>query len=64
MVYLYERFFLDTGGFETERLAFELMHERTANLKGIPGHNIGLDLLNEFMNADLKGKCLLTVTIV
>ena len=47
--------FSDTAGFETERLAFELTHERTANLNGVEGHNIGLDLVNEFMNADLKG---------
>ena len=48
----------DVAGFETERTAYELQHERTANLVGLPGRNIGLDLLNEFMNADLKGEAL------
>jgi hypothetical protein len=43
-----------TAGFETERLQKELTWERVVNLKGVAGGNIGLDLLNEFINCDFK----------
>ncbi|XP_035687479.1 uncharacterized protein LOC118423433 [Branchiostoma floridae] len=42
------------GGFLPERLRHDLTWNRVANLKGGPGSNIGLDLVNEFLNNDFK----------
>ena len=47
--------FAGIAGFQTERVSHELKWERTANLSGLQGHCIGLDLLNEFLVRDLKG---------
>lgn len=38
------------------RLRNELIWNGTANLVGKPGHNIALDLLNEFLNNEFKWK--------
>lgn len=38
------------------RLRNELMWNGTANLVGKPGHNIALDLLNDFLNNEFKCK--------
>ncbi len=53
--------FVDTGGAQPERVIQELTWERVANLQGMPGHNIALDLLNEFLNNDFKGYNTLTL---
>ena len=36
-------------------VAFEIIWNRVANLKGKPNKNIPLDLVNEFLNKDFKG---------
>lgn len=36
------------------------MWNSTANLLGKPGHNIALDLVNEFLNNEFKGRRQLT----
>lgn len=40
------------------RLRNELIWNSTANLVGKPGHNIALDLVNEFLNNEYKCKYL------
>ena len=45
----------DVGGFQPENIREDLIWNRLANLKGRPGGNIGLDLVNEFLNNDFKG---------
>lgn len=47
--------FPDTNGFQPARIAHELTWERVANLTGGGGKNIGLDLLNEYLNNEFKG---------
>lgn len=44
-----------TNGWESERISHELTWDRVANVNGGRGTNIGLDLLNEFLNNDFKG---------
>ena len=44
------------GGFYEPRIQMEMTWNRVANVNGIPGRNIPLDLLNEFINGDFKGK--------
>ncbi|KAK3101689.1 hypothetical protein FSP39_005507 [Pinctada imbricata] len=46
--------YTDINGFLPERLAKELVWNSTANLSGLPGHNVALDLVNEFLNNDFK----------
>jgi len=48
-------YFTVVGGFAPERIVQELTWERVANVNGGVGKNIGLDLLNEFLNNDFKG---------
>ena len=49
------KYVLDVGGFQPENIREDLVWNRLANLKGRPGGNIGLDLVNEFLNNDFKG---------
>ncbi|ELU04733.1 hypothetical protein CAPTEDRAFT_198194 [Capitella teleta] len=42
------------GGCASPRLVQELTWKRVANMRGDPGKNIGLVLLNEFVNNDFK----------
>ncbi|KAI8516556.1 ATP binding [Branchiostoma belcheri] len=42
------------GGFLPARLQHDLTWNRVTNLRGGPGGNIGLDLINEFLNNDFK----------
>ncbi|OWF35407.1 hypothetical protein KP79_PYT24558 [Mizuhopecten yessoensis] len=42
------------NGWLPKRLAEELTWNSTANLKGEAGHNIALDLVNEFLNNEFK----------
>jgi len=44
------------SGCVPERLVHELTWERVANVNGGKGKNIGLDLVNEFLNNDFKGR--------
>lgn len=44
----------DVQGWLPQRLRNELIWNRTANLQGKKGHNIALDLVNEFLNKDFK----------
>lgn len=43
------------SGFYTPRLIHEVLHNRTANLRGGVAKNIALDRVCEFLNADFKG---------
>lgn len=45
----------DIGGALPERLRQDLIWNRVANVKGREGGNVGLDLVNEFLNNDFKG---------
>lgn len=45
------------------RLRNELIWNGTANLVGKPGHNIALDLLNEFLNNEFKCKYLNPINV-
>ena len=49
------------NGFFPPRLRSEVIWNRVANLRGEPGRNIALDLLNEFHNNEFKGINMLTV---
>nr|XP_002736791.1 PREDICTED: uncharacterized protein LOC100378528 [Saccoglossus kowalevskii] len=42
------------NGWMTQRISHELKYNRTANLTGGAGHNIPLDLVNEFLNNEFK----------
>ena len=44
------------SGFLPERLREDMTWNRVANIHGIQGKNIGLDLLNEFINNEFKGQ--------
>lgn len=50
-------FMLETGvnGFWGERVAADLVWNRTVNVRGGRGHNIAMDLENEFLNNAYKG---------
>ena len=48
-------FYVGAGGFHGERMKNEVTWNRVANLKGKPGANLGLDLVNQFLNNDFKG---------
>ena len=43
------------NGYLPENLRLDMIWNRVANLQGRPGGNIGLDLVNEFLNGDFKG---------
>lgn len=45
-----------TAGCASESLVHQLTWERVANLRGGKGRNVGLDLINEFVNNDYKGQ--------
>ncbi|KAI8493046.1 hypothetical protein Bbelb_290500 [Branchiostoma belcheri] len=42
-------------GFLPARLRHDLIWNRTGNIKGGPDRDVGLDLINEFLNNDFKG---------
>jgi len=42
----------------------EVIHNRTVNLKGGAGHNIAMDRVCEFLNAEFKGKQPFTVVAI
>ena len=46
------------AGYWPPRLAAEVKWNRTANIRGGYGHNLELDLVNEFLNGDFKGNYL------
>ncbi|KAK3108584.1 hypothetical protein FSP39_011323 [Pinctada imbricata] len=48
--------YIDVNGLLPERLAQELIWNSTANLAGLPGQNLALDLVNEFLNNDFKNQ--------
>ena len=43
------------------RIRNEMIWNRTVNLYGGAGKNIAMDLANEFLNRDFKGKTLMSV---
>ena len=43
------------NGWLPARVAQEMIHNRTANIKGGLGNNIALDQVNEFLNNEFKG---------
>ena len=43
------------SGFVPERLRKDMTWNRLANVQGKEGENIGMDLLNEFLNNEFKG---------
>ena len=55
LICYYNQYFPDAGGVAIPQIRHELIWERVANIKGLPGNNVGLDLLNEFMNNEFKG---------
>lgn len=44
------------SGWQEPRLINEIVHNRTVNLKGGLGHNIAMDRVVEFLNAEFKGQ--------
>ena len=44
------------GGYETERVTLNMVWNRFCNSKGRPRGSIGLDLVNEHLNKEFKGK--------
>lgn len=44
------------NGLLPARIRSEVVWNSTANLLGKPGHNIALDLVNEFLNNEFKGR--------
>ncbi|KAI8493957.1 hypothetical protein Bbelb_283040 [Branchiostoma belcheri] len=50
------KYFSGTRGFLPARLRHGLIWNRTGNIKGGPGRDVGLDLINEFLNNDFKEK--------
>jgi hypothetical protein len=48
--------FLGINGWLPNRIKEELIWNSTANLTGKEGGNLGLDLVNEFLNNDFKSK--------
>ncbi|KAI8481598.1 hypothetical protein Bbelb_406980 [Branchiostoma belcheri] len=48
------KYFSGIGGFLPARLRHDLTWNRTGNIKGGPGKNVGLDLINEFWNNEFK----------
>ena len=55
LICYYNQYFVDAGGVAIPQIRHELIWERVANVKGLPGNNVGLDLLNEFYNNEFKG---------
>ncbi|KAI8516516.1 hypothetical protein Bbelb_050970 [Branchiostoma belcheri] len=51
------KYFSGTRGFLPARLRHGLIWNRTGNIKGGPGKNVGLNLINEFLNNDFKVDC-------
>jgi len=47
---------IGVSGWMEPRLIEEVIHNRTVNLKGGLGHNIAMDRVCEFLNAEFKGK--------
>ena len=47
--------FLGISGWWEAPLIDEVIHNRTVNLKGGLGHNIPMDRICEFLNAEFKG---------
>ena len=45
----------------TYDVAMALKWNRVANLHGGAGRNLGLDLINEFLNNDFKGKSICVI---
>lgn len=44
------------NGLLPARIRSEVVWNSTANVLGNPGHNIALDLVNEFLNNEFKGR--------
>ena len=55
LAFVYYIYYSGVSGWYPERIAQEIIHNRTANIYGGAGHNIPLDLLNEFHNNEFKG---------
>lgn len=45
-----------TSGWWSQEFANNVVNNRTVNLRGGQGHNIAMDRVCEFLNADFKGK--------
>jgi hypothetical protein len=46
----------DINGFAPPDFAFDFVHNRTANVTGLKGHNNGLDLTNEHLVNNFKSE--------
>ena len=46
----------DTGGFLPKAICDDLVLNRVGNVHGGAGKNVGLDLVNEFLNNDFNGE--------
>lgn len=64
LLYVFEGnvYFTGVSGCLPPRLRNEVIWNSTANLTGKPGHNIALDLVNEFLNNEFKCKSTCTFT--
>ena len=51
--------YLGISGWWEASLIDEAIHNRTVNLRGGLGHNIAMDRVCEFLNAEFKGTCTL-----
>lgn len=49
------------NGWMPKRIAFDIIWNSTANLNGLPGTNIALDLVNEFLNNEFKSKSIIHI---
>ena len=47
---------LDIAGCQPHRMHQTIIFNMTVNLRGGPGNNLEMDLVNEFMNRDFIGK--------
>lgn len=53
---LAHRLLTSINGWKPRRIIEDLTWNRTVNLKGGAGHNNEMDLVNEFLNREFKGK--------
>lgn len=59
MCFIFVKYLLGINGLLFVRIWSEVVGNSIVNLLGILGYNIVLDLVNEFLNNEFKGRCLL-----
>ena len=48
-------FYAGISGWWEAETVHDVVHNRTVNLRGGRGHNVAMDLVCEFLNAEFKG---------